>query len=182
MTENAERSGAKDYPGAGPLPITQSMDQLNDALGDDSSLRSSSAHRVWLRPPVLFGKSSQGQAVVALSSDRHVITCTYPDGQKATFRSPQGVSFTDEQVARVAQYAPSTRLPGQVDRARRHLVLGHEVFVQVNTGPPTWWVPRAAVKRGDNGGGISLMIGWYRALIAVTVQTVAPEEHHKPPQ
>lgn len=41
---------------------------------------------------------------------------------------------------------------------------GNSVIVAVNTGPPTWWLPRIKMSRNE------AMVGWIRGLVAVSVK------------
>lgn len=84
-------------------------------------------------------------------------------------REPAAGPFTDEGLDRLVEI--SSRLPSLADGERRRVhrtppIAGHRLYVHINTGPPTWWVPRVQVKER------SVMVGWLRGLVAVKV---APE-------
>lgn len=51
---------------------------------------------------------------------------------------------------------------GQTNRTWRHRAAGSAVYISVNTGPPTWWRPRAEFSR------TRVMLGWLRMLVAVS--------------
>lgn len=102
---------------------------------------------------------------VTVSGDR--MTMTIRDGERvATLRSELPTGFTDEHIAKArTEWIGSTMQPGQVDRARLVRIVGAPVIITLNTGPPTWWWPRAELKRGK------AMVGWLRLLIAVSWPT-----------
>jgi hypothetical protein len=82
-----------------------------------------------------------------------------------TYQRQAGVGpFTDDDVARALTMPLPVLAPGQVNRARRFRLGGWAVYVKVNTGPPTWWLPR--VHAGDG----AVMLGWLRGLVAVAVR------------
>lgn len=98
---------------------------------------------------------------VWLSHDRHTMKLRWPNGQTGTFESAREDGFTQAEIVRAGTVTqPSTRIPGQKDRARVLRVGNWNVYVHVNTGPPTWWFPRVSLRGG-------LMIGWYQALVAI---------------
>lgn len=105
--------------------------------------------------------------VVSVSEDRRTMTIRASTGKLTTLRSAAQAGFTAEQVDAAESSDSSHLLPGQINRARRFTVRGRAVFVHVNTGPPAWWLPRLEVD--DNGERIEVMVGWLRALAAVTV-------------
>lgn len=105
---------------------------------------------------------------VALSQDRRTATLTYPTGQTVTYTSDHDGGFTDAEVDRMARATPSRMTPGQRSRALRATITGREVFVHVNTGPPTWWTPRVEHTHTPQGGH-RVMAGWFRAMVAVVI-------------
>lgn len=112
----------------------------------------------------------------ALSPDRTILTIEYCDGYQATFETDKPEGFTDTQVDVARRLDRTVTLPGQHDRARRITVRGHAIYLHINTGPPTWWVPRIEVTRKSTRPR-SLMAGWLRGLIAASW---APIEHDSP--
>lgn len=112
---------------------------------------------------------------LVLSSDRRIAAVYSPDGRKATFESSSDTGFTDEQLttmlADVAR--PNGMVPGQRNRVRRYRFGPVQVFLHVNTGPPTWWLPRVQVSRTKDSPGVTVMTGWLHCLVAATVQMVA---------
>lgn len=106
---------------------------------------------------------------VILSADRRHMTVVSPDGQKrATLRSqlPDGFTAEHEMYARV-EFTFLTE-PG-VHNCWRKTLFGRDVFVHVNTGPPTWWWPRVLL-RGWKATGTTrhrIGVGWIRGLVEV---------------
>lgn len=109
---------------------------------------------------------------VWLSRDRRTLKVRHPAGQITTLESGQADGFTDAQVQRAAAFPPTTHLLGQKDVAWRRTVGTWSVLVEVNTGPPTWWVPRVSVKDG-------LMVGWIRGLIAISIKRTRTGQEQK---
>ena len=99
---------------------------------------------------------------VEVSDDGREMTIRPGDGRVLTMHSRDG--FTPEQIAHAEQTVSLPNVAeGQVNRVRRFAVGGWRFYVHVNTGPPTWWVPHVEVTRR------SVMVGWFRGLIAVSV-------------
>jgi hypothetical protein len=100
---------------------------------------------------------------ISLSDDGMELSINSPSGQRATLRSarPGGFTSTDLENARTFQLN-SKMVPGQVNQARRFRLGRKAFYVHVNTGPPTWWLPRGEVTRSK------LMFGWLRVLVAVS--------------
>jgi hypothetical protein len=108
---------------------------------------------------------------LTLSADRMELTISQPDGHVATLRSARRHGFTDDDLDKARHYLLNPHLmAGQVDRARRFQICGRTVYVHVNTGPPTWWLPRVRVRRRE------VMLGWFRALIALSWAAVPAME------
>lgn len=59
------------------------------------------------------------------------------------------------------------RESGDVRRARAFRTRFGTLFVHVNTGPPTWWLPKVKAGRRTDGT-LEVMAGWLRALVAVS--------------
>jgi hypothetical protein len=103
---------------------------------------------------------------ISLSDDGMELTISSPSGQRATLRSARTDGFTPTDLENARTFPlNSNMVPGQVNQARRFRLGRRAVYVHVNTGPPTWWLPRLEIKRGK------LMIGWLRVLLAVSWAT-----------
>ncbi|ATW60861.1 hypothetical protein SEA_GETALONG_94 [Gordonia phage Getalong] len=59
-----------------------------------------------------------------------------------------------------------------VSRIHRWETTRWDIYLQVNTGPPTWWLPqgvcRTPAEVPRRGRGLEVMVGWLRACVAVT--------------
>lgn len=103
--------------------------------------------------------------VTELSEDRRTLQIRYSNGRVVTLRSERPDGFTNDQALRAAGEflnPASTLTAGQVDRTRLIRIRSYTVLVKVNTGPPTWWLPRVDIGRK------SAMAGWLRLLIAAS--------------
>lgn len=103
---------------------------------------------------------------VTVSYDRRHMEIRGPKGQIASLRSGRPAGFTDADVehAENAFRFSDSLVKDQVNRTRRIPVGNWIVYVHVNTGPPTWWLPRVEVRDG------SLMVGWLRGLVAFSAR------------
>jgi hypothetical protein len=101
---------------------------------------------------------------LALSDDRMELTISDGNGRRTTLRSarPNGFTAADLENARDYRFS-KTLVRGQINRARKFSVVGRVIYVNIGTGPPTWWLPRARIGKGE------LMLGWLRAMFAVSV-------------
>lgn len=98
---------------------------------------------------------------VNVSDDRMEMVISGEAGHTATMRSARREGFTDQDVANARCYPLRPNMvDGQVNRARRFQLGNRVVYVHVNTGPPSWWLPRVRVKRRE------VMFGWLRGLVA----------------
>lgn len=104
---------------------------------------------------------------VSLSQDGRTMTIRTEGGGVTTLHSTASTGFAPDQVAAAAASTSVQLQQGQINRARRFTVGGREVFVHVNTGPPTWWWPRVEVD--TRGGSSAIMAGWLRGLAAIAV-------------
>lgn len=78
---------------------------------------------------------------------------------RATLRSQRPDGFTDNELLNARTIGLNAGMvAGQVNRAWRRGPL----MVHVNTGPPAWWYPRIRIGRSK------VMVGWLRALVAVS--------------
>jgi hypothetical protein len=100
---------------------------------------------------------------IQLSDDRMRMTISGPDGQMANLRSARPGGFNDEDLENAKTFQLKTTLiQGQIDRTYLYPFAGKKFLLQINTGPPTWWLPRLGIKRGG------VMVGWLRGLIALS--------------
>lgn len=98
-----------------------------------------------------------------LSDDRMELVIKDGSGRQATLRSARPGGFTQADMDNARDYQFSGTLQrGQVNSAWKFFAAGVSISVSICTGPPTWWMPRARVRRG-------LMLGWLRALVAIKV-------------
>lgn len=103
--------------------------------------------------------------VVRLSPDLMEMTIT-GDGHRAVLHSASSKGFSPEVIAKAEHYTFNSSMKlDQVNRARR--VRWHErtYLLHFNTGSPTWWRPRVEVGSGR------IMVGWLRALVALSWKT-----------
>ena len=103
---------------------------------------------------------------VTVSYDRRHMEIRGPKGQLATLRSGRPSGFTDADVERAESVFrfSETLTKEQVNRTHRIPLGNRAVYIHVNTGPPTWWLPRMDWRDG------SLMVGWLRGLVALSVK------------
>lgn len=101
------------------------------------------------------------RTALVLSSDRRIASIYSPDGRKATFESANVTGFTDEQLAiMLADVAkPVVLIAGQRNRVRRYRIGRVQAFLHVNTGSPTWWLPRIEISRTKDYPGVTEMSG-----------------------
>lgn len=100
---------------------------------------------------------------VTLSVDGMEMTIKSTRGHVATLRSTRPGGFTESDIEGARNFKFNTRMiDGQVNRARLYRLGGRDVLVQVNTGPPTWWIPRVKIRCNK------VVIGWLRILVAVS--------------
>lgn len=99
-----------------------------------------------------------------LSDDRKTLRIRYQDGRTVTLQSERPNGFTTSEALRAGDgFATANKLKaGQVNRARLVRVRGYVVLLKVNTGPPTWWMPRIELRRDQ------AMVGWFRGLLAAS--------------
>jgi hypothetical protein len=97
-------------------------------------------------------------------NDRRILQIRYGDGRTVTLHSERPEGFTASEALRAGdEFQRANRLvAGQVNRSRLVRIGGHSVLIKVNTGPPTWWLPRADIGRN------SAMFGWFRLLVAAS--------------
>lgn len=115
--------------------------------------------------------SSAAPAVV-VSPDRTQVTIYLPDGRRVSYEALPDRRFDDTTLELAFRNAvqASLSLQGQRNIARRFRVRQFELFTHVNTGPPTWWLPKLEITRTLDQPGVTLLTGWLRAAVAVTIQ------------
>ena len=75
----------------------------------------------------------------------------------------------------MTDYLRKVHADGAVSRVHRiRIATRHWLFIQVNSGPPTWWVPRARLRKLSEDHPTpavetEAMIGWIRICFGVTV-------------
>lgn len=100
---------------------------------------------------------------VRLSEDRMEMVISSESGNTATLRSARPGGFTEADVDRARDFPLNPRLiPGQLNRARRFHMGRRTFYVHVNTGPPTWWLPKVKIRHSG------VMVGWLRGLVALS--------------
>lgn len=99
---------------------------------------------------------------VTMSEDRREMTVVN-GGYKATLRSMSPDGFTDENVETARHYdmKPGRIVDGEVRRVWLRHPFGRPATFSVNTGPPTWWLPKVEITGGH------VMVGWLRGLVAI---------------
>jgi hypothetical protein len=102
---------------------------------------------------------------LTLSDDRKVLTIT--DGRTtATLHSARPEGFIADDLLRAETMPLNTSMvEGQVNTARRIKAFGRTWYVAVNTGPPTWWLPKVRITHRE------VMVGWLRGLVALSWRT-----------
>lgn len=108
---------------------------------------------------------------VTISDDGRTMTVLSPDGRrKAVLRSKRPLGFSAEHIAIARNDADFFKMnEAGVYRTRQFAPFGRTVFVHVNTGPPTWRLPRVWIERQE--GGVTrhcVGAGWLRGLIEVS--------------
>ena len=115
-------------------------------------------------PQIVSGGGNDEKRQILVSEDRRELTIVSPRGHRAVYRSARPHGFTDADVGAARTVDFSTRIRGQVNRAREVQFGAWLVCAPVNTGPPTWWRPRIEVGPG------AVSVGWLRLLGALTWQ------------
>jgi len=102
------------------------------------------------------------------------------DGQVVVVHSQRPGGFTDADVD-AALRARRNAIAGQTNRTRRATVAGRDVWLHVNTGPPTWWRPRIIL--GWTDWKRELGLGWLRGLVVVAIEPayIAPGQKRTTP-
>lgn len=105
------------------------------------------------------------EQLVVLNEDRTLLTIGFPDGREVHMRSSRPDGFRDAEIDRaLSNFSNTTMVPGEKRRARlTDLTSGWQLYSAVNTGPPTWWVPRIEISLRKK----SVMVGWLRGLVHV---------------
>jgi hypothetical protein len=107
--------------------------------------------------PVRHALSADGMTlVIKRRAPGGILTTTY-------HRDSHAGPFTDADVDQALRYSVERHQmqTGQRNRARRTTTRFGTLWTHVNTGPPTWWLPRA--KREKDG---TVMAGWFRLAVA----------------
>ncbi len=105
---------------------------------------------------------------VLVSPDRHEMTIHGPNGEKATLRSarPEGFIRVDIEKAADFEFSSHNLEAGEHRNAWLKHWRGRKVLIVVNTGPPTWWLPRAEFSIRKR----QAMIGWIRGLVGIQIR------------
>ena len=107
-------------------------------------------------------------AMTTTTDMQHVLFAYTAEGREFEVGRPlDGEPFTDADVDQLlASLGEKPHLePGERRRTRRkHLTGTWWLYTHVNTGPPTWWLPRVKFER------YGVMVGWFRGLVAVAVR------------
>lgn len=101
---------------------------------------------------------------VIVSGDGREMRVTTPHGSSVMLHSARESGFTDEEIERASEYKFPKLISGENRRSWKFRVAGKSIIAAVNTGPPTWWLPRIKVSRNE------AMVGWIRGLVAVSVK------------
>lgn len=112
---------------------------------------------------------------VALSDDCLTLTVVLDEYTATYGRSEEEGPFTAKDIAYVIERTPQILArqreggfsSGRKFVKRHRLPRGWQVWVHVNTGPPTWWFPRVSLRKG-------IMVGWLRGLVAVHIDRQKP--------
>lgn len=107
---------------------------------------------------------------VTLGQDGREMTVTLGEYTATYGRTPEQEPFSDSDIEyvraatieTVTKHRESGFTTGRKSVNRVRLPGGWQVWVHVNTGPPTWWLPRVSLRR-------RFMVGWLRGLVAVRV-------------
>lgn len=89
------------------------------------------------------------------------------DGQVVVMHSQRPGGFTDADVD-AALRARRNTVAGQVNRTLRATFARRDVWLHINTGPPTWWRPR--IITGWTDWKRELGLGWLRGLVVVAIE------------
>jgi len=107
----------------------------------------------------------------AIYDDGNVLTMTvhWDDPEVALAHYELAVTSFESKHERL-----NSRQPGDRRRVRRFQTSVGTFFVHVNTGPPTWWLPRAGASYGASKGRpdevLHVRCGWLRGCIVVSWQ------------
>ena len=114
-----------------------------------------------------------------LSADRRSMRLHGGDGQVVVLHSQRPGGFTDAEVD-AALRARRNAVAGQTNRTLRATVAGRDVWLHINTGPPTWWRPRLII--GWTDWKRELGLGWLRGLVVVAIEPAyaAPTQKRTP--
>lgn len=125
-----------------------------------------------MREPRILQDDHDTFAYEAVGDDGYHLHVLTRDGRQLEVRrSFEAGEFFLADVERLVGVAKRTVEPGQKNTARRyHLRSDWWLYVHVNTGPPTWWLPRVKPER------YGLMVGWIRGLVAVLVKRETARE------
>jgi hypothetical protein len=102
-----------------------------------------------------------------LSADRRTMQLHGGDGQVVVMHSQRPGGFTDADVD-AALRARRNTVAGQTNRTLRATVACRDIWLHVNTGPPTWWRPRIII--GWTDWKRELGLGWLRGLVVVAIE------------
>ena len=102
-----------------------------------------------------------GSNRVSVSGDRMEMTIRSSAGQRATLRSQRPGGFTPHDVDNARDYHFHTGVPHQINRTWRRAIGRRVVYLHLNLGPPTWWLPRIQLRH-------KVAAGWLRALVALS--------------
>jgi hypothetical protein len=102
------------------------------------------------------------------------------DGQVVVMHSQRPGGFTDADVD-AALRARRNTVAGQVNRTLRATFAGRDVWLHINTGPPTWWRPR--IITGWTDWKRELGLGWLRGLVVVAIEPtyIGPDQKRSTP-
>lgn len=115
----------------------------------------------------------KGQVRHEFSGTRLVSTYSCPDGvltatlgwrdekTAAAYVSRAQQQFEETVVAKLADRLARPDHDGEVRRLRALRTPIGVLYVGVNTGPPTWWLPKVLVGRRKDGA-YRVMVGWLR--------------------
>ncbi|WP_156751368.1 hypothetical protein [Mycobacterium sp. 1245111.1] len=102
-----------------------------------------------------------------LSADRRTMQLRGGDGRVVVMHSQRPGGFTDADVDATLRARRNT-VAGQTNRTLRATVAGRDIWLHINTGPPTWWRPR--IITGWTDWKRELGLGWLRGLVVVAIE------------